>query len=166
MPRPRKCRWIGQHPEKVVFKPLGFPMRKANVIELKLDELESLRQAHILGKTQEEGAEVMGISRATFGRILESAHQKITDALLNQKTVTIGGGPVVMDKRHFECQSCSNQWDEKFGTGRPCACPSCGSKSFNRTDAGHHRRGQCCADGLHRTRARAGGARGNQQDNQ
>lgn len=142
MSRPRKCRWIGKHPDQVVFKPLGFPLSAKTAIGLELDELEALRQAHILGKTQQEGAAVMGVSRATFGRILESAHRKVADALLHRKALAIGGGPVVMNRRQFRCDGCGKEWNEKFGTGRPSCCPSCDSKEFCRTDAGHHRRKQ------------------------
>jgi len=36
----------------------------------------------------------MNISRQTFGRIIESAHQKIADALINGKSIKIHGGNV------------------------------------------------------------------------
>jgi predicted DNA-binding protein (UPF0251 family) len=166
MARPCKCRWIGKHPRDVIFKPLGFPTRSRGVVELALDELEALKQAHLLGLTQEQGAELMGVSRATFGRILESAHFKIADALNNLRTLAIGGGPVVMSKRRFECQECSHTWEEKFGTGRPEACPSCGSNDFYRVDSGPRHSGLCSgarsgkgSEGGRRARAGLGGAR-------
>lgn len=143
MPRPPKCRWVGEFPPGVVFKPLGYPMRLNGVGQLSLDELEALRQAHALERTQEEGAEAMGISRSTFGRILESAHRKVTDALLNCKTLTIDGGPVIMDKRQFHCRDCGHIWDEPFGTGRPGKCPACSSINLQRSDAGPRRLGLC-----------------------
>jgi predicted DNA-binding protein (UPF0251 family) len=144
MSRPPKCRWIGNLPRGTTFKPLGFPIRKYGIIELQLDELEALRQAHLQGKTQEEGAETLGISRSTFGRILESAHQKLTDALVNHKTIIIEGGPITMDKRHFQCRDCDHTWDESFGTGRPEQCPECKSNNIYRADPGPHwGRGPC-----------------------
>ena len=39
-------------------------------------------------------AEKMNISRQTLGRILESAHKKIADALVNGKALLIEGGPI------------------------------------------------------------------------
>jgi hypothetical protein len=36
----------------------------------------------------------MNISRQTFGRIIESAHKKIADALVNGKALSIQGGSV------------------------------------------------------------------------
>ena len=42
---------------------------------------------------QEQAAKKMNISRQTFGRIVESAHKKIADALVNGKALSIEGGP-------------------------------------------------------------------------
>ncbi len=160
MARPCKCRWIGRHKNNVVFKPLGFPIRRHGVVKLALDELEALKQAHLLGLTQKQGAEAMGVSRPTFGRILENAHHKIADALCHEQTIAIGGGPVVMNKRRFQCQDCDHSWDEPYGTGHPEKCPWCGSECFMRLDAWARRPGQC------RAGAGRGARRGrNQTDN-
>jgi predicted DNA-binding protein (UPF0251 family) len=127
------------------------------MIVLQLDELEALRQAHLMGKTQEEGAAALGISRSTFGRILESAHRKLTDALVNSKALSINGGPIIMDKRNFECRDCGHTWEEPYGTGRPNHCPSCNSNNIYRTDAGAHHwghghgGGRGMGQGRHRT---------------
>jgi uncharacterized protein len=143
MPRPYKFRWVGKFPDEVIFKPLGYPIRECGLVELNLDEMEALRQAHLQGKDQEEGAEIMGISRSTFGRILENAHQKLTEALINRRTLIIRGGPVIMDKRHFECKDCNHQWEVPFCTGRPEMCTSCSSNNIHRTDSGPRGLGIC-----------------------
>jgi predicted DNA-binding protein (UPF0251 family) len=57
---------------------------------LSLDELETLRLADGKGLYQEEGASLMGVSRATFGRILKSARQKVAEAILQGKALRIG----------------------------------------------------------------------------
>ena len=46
-----------------------------------LDEFEAIRLADLEGLYQEQAADRMGISRATFGRILESAHRKVAEVL-------------------------------------------------------------------------------------
>jgi predicted DNA-binding protein (UPF0251 family) len=148
MSRPPKCRWVGQLTQGIVFKPRGVPLRNLELVVLQLDELEALRQAHLEGKSQEEGAEILGISRSTFGRILENAHQKITTALVHHQALQIEGGPIIMEKRQFQCRDCGNTWEVAFGTGRPDQCPSCNSQNFNRTDAGPRQRG-CCQGGSH-----------------
>ncbi len=56
---------------------------------LEQDELESLRLADLLSYSQESAAAEMNVSRATFGRIVESARKKVADAILNGKAVKI-----------------------------------------------------------------------------
>jgi predicted DNA-binding protein (UPF0251 family) len=63
-------------------------------INLTLDELESVRLADLEGLYQEDAAKKMNISRQTFGNIVDSAHKKIADALLNGKALKIEGGVV------------------------------------------------------------------------
>ncbi len=116
-------------------------MQQIESLILQLDELEALRQAHLFKRTQEEGAAEMGISRSTFGRLLESASNKVTDALINHKAIIINGGPIIMAKRTFICANCEHQWEEPFGTGRPTQCPKCMSVNIYRADAGP--RGVC-----------------------
>ncbi len=92
MPRPKKMRWIGWRPGVTYFKPQGIPLRTLQITMLSVDELEALRLAHLLGYSQEQGAEAMNVSRATFGRILEQAHIKISEALVTGKAIQIQGG--------------------------------------------------------------------------
>jgi predicted DNA-binding protein (UPF0251 family) len=61
---------------------------------LTVDELEAVRLADLQGLYQEQAAEKMNVSRQTFGRIIESAHKKIADALVNGKALLIQGGSV------------------------------------------------------------------------
>jgi predicted DNA-binding protein (UPF0251 family) len=56
---------------------------------LEQDELESLRLADLLSYSQEKASGEMNVSRATFGRIIESARKKLADAILNGKAVKI-----------------------------------------------------------------------------
>jgi predicted DNA-binding protein (UPF0251 family) len=63
-------------------------------ITLTVDEFEAIRLTDLEGLYQEQAAKKMNISRQTLGRILESAHKKIADALVNGKALLIEGGPV------------------------------------------------------------------------
>jgi predicted DNA-binding protein (UPF0251 family) len=63
-------------------------------VTLTVDELEAIRLADLQGLYHEQAAEKMNISRQTFGRILESAHKKIADVLVNGKALSIEGGPI------------------------------------------------------------------------
>ncbi len=94
MPRPHCCRRITGPPVAPLFKPAGMPARVLDAIPMTLDELEAVRLADHEGLYQEAAAERMGISRATFGRILEAAHRKVASALVEGKALRIEGGPV------------------------------------------------------------------------
>lgn len=133
MPRPHKCRCVASQPGVSMFKPCGVPARALGAVELRLDELEALRLADLQGLYQEAAAKRMGISRATFGRLVEDARRKVADAILNSKTLIIKGGVVVMTtKRIFQCVDCGSRFDAAHGTGRPRECPSCHRPNFHR----------------------------------
>jgi predicted DNA-binding protein (UPF0251 family) len=63
-------------------------------VNLTVDELEAIRLADLQGLYQEQAARKMNVSRQTFGRILESSHKKIADALVNGKALSIKGGSI------------------------------------------------------------------------
>lgn len=94
MPRNTCLRFIDNHPDCTFFKPAGIPMHKLETVVIQLDEFEAVRLADLEGLYQEEAAKRMNISRQTFGRIIESAHKKIADALINGKAVRIEGGNI------------------------------------------------------------------------
>jgi predicted DNA-binding protein (UPF0251 family) len=89
MPRPRLCRKIKFNPDITYFKPQGVPLRTLEVVSLSLEEMEALRLKNIEGLEQTQAAEKMNTSQSTFQRILSSAHQKIADALINGKAISI-----------------------------------------------------------------------------
>jgi uncharacterized protein len=97
MPRPRNCRRIGYLPRVTFYKPQGIPLSVLQHIALTFDELEAVRLADLEGLYQEQAAEKMNVSRQTFGRIVEAAHKKIADALVNGKALSIEGGHIEMD---------------------------------------------------------------------
>lgn len=98
MPRPKCRRNICGIPDKNYFKPRGIPTVELEEVVLTLDEFEAIRLADYEQMYQEEAAVLMNISRQTFGRIIEAAHKKIADVLLNGKALRIEGGEVHLDK--------------------------------------------------------------------
>ena len=79
-------------PEITYFKPAGIPLRALEEVILSVEEVEALRLKDIEGLEQGEGAQKMNISRPTFQKVLASARQKISDAVLNGKAVNIKVG--------------------------------------------------------------------------
>jgi predicted DNA-binding protein (UPF0251 family) len=129
-------------------------MRDLEVMVLTMDEFEALRLADLEGLYQDVAGAQMGISRQTFGNILDSAHRKVADCVVNGKAIKIEGGVYSMeDTREFQCSACQEKWRVPYGTGRPADCPKCGSKDIHRAaeDRGHAGRRRQCG------RARCGG---------
>jgi len=77
------------------FKPIGRPVGQLDVEPLRLDELEALRLADLEGLYQEAAAERMGVSRPTFARILGRARSAVARALIEERVLVVGEGPVV-----------------------------------------------------------------------
>jgi predicted DNA-binding protein (UPF0251 family)/predicted Fe-Mo cluster-binding NifX family protein len=83
MVRPRKCRTINITPEVTYFKPRGVPMRELTEVYLPLDGFEAIRLADFEGRSHEQAASQMQVSRQTFGRILSSARNTVARAVVN-----------------------------------------------------------------------------------
>ena len=117
MVRPLKDRYVAFNPHVSYFKPRGIPMVELEEVKLTVDEREALRLSDLLGLSHESAGRQMGVSRATFGRIIQRARKTIADALIN-------GNYRIMDgPRVFSCDSCHHTWEEPRGTGRPPHCP-------------------------------------------
>lgn len=121
MPRPPCCRRIEGKPPCSVFKPTGVSARRLTSVSMSLDEFEAVRLADLEGLYQADAAERMHVSRPTFGRIIESAHRKIAEALVHGQALVIEGGPVLATGTHADaCPSCRVAGR---GSGE---CPHCG----------------------------------------
>lgn len=94
MSRPRLCRRVGCLPQSSYYKPRGVPLSMLEHVNLTVDEFEAIRLADLEGLYQEDAAKRMNVSRQTLGRILESAHMKIADALVHGKALSIEGGSI------------------------------------------------------------------------
>jgi len=92
MPRPKKRRWINSWPGADYFKPRGIPMAELEISQLSIEEYEAMRLYDVDGLDQTQAAEMMNISRPTFGRIIVSAHKKVAEALVYGKAIQISGG--------------------------------------------------------------------------
>jgi predicted DNA-binding protein (UPF0251 family) len=120
MPRPEKTRRVRCNGRGRAFKPIGRPAAELEVETLRLDELEALRLADREGLYQEAAAEQMGVSRPTFSRLLAKARAKVARAILDERLLVIGDGPVVRDTAGDG--SCPIH-GQKRRRGRGCRCP-------------------------------------------
>ena len=135
MPRPKQCRRVCLEPGCTYFKPAGVPTSTLEELVVSVDELEAMRLADVEGLYHEQAADQMGVSRRTFGRIIDSARKKVAQALIQGMALRIEGGVIEMaEQRTFRCRDCEHDWQLPFGTGRPTECPQCQSKNFHRAE--------------------------------
>jgi predicted DNA-binding protein (UPF0251 family) len=159
MPRPKQCRRVCLSPDCTYFKPAGVPTSTLQEVVVAVDELEAMRWADVEGLYYEQAAEQMGVSRRTFGRIIDSARKKVAHALIQGMALRIEGGVIEMaEQRTFRCGDCEHEWQLPFGTGRPESCPRCQSKNLRRAEEGRGRRGRGKGGGRRGAGERAGAA--------
>jgi predicted DNA-binding protein (UPF0251 family) len=98
------------------FGPLGIPVENANIVNMTIDEYETIRLIDLEKLTQEECATQMNISRTTVQGIYDVARKKIAESLVNGKALWINGG---------EYQICDGQ-------GNGCGRGSCRRHGYGR----------------------------------
>ena len=137
MARPQKDRIVAFNPGVSYFKPRGIPLVELEEVGLTVDEREAIRLADLQSLSHEEAGKLMGVSRATFGRIVQRARNAVADALINGKAINIEGGNYRLadSERRFTCGECGYKWIEPQGTGRPNGCSECDSDNFFRVSS-------------------------------
>lgn len=113
MVRPRCCKQVGGMPAADCFKPAGVPRSALEEVVLAVEEFEAIRLADLDGLYQEDAARKMDISRATFGRLVETARHKVAEALVCGKMLRIEGGA-------FCCGASGGQRGCRRRGGRRC----------------------------------------------
>jgi predicted DNA-binding protein (UPF0251 family) len=132
MSRPKCCRHIGAMPEKTFFQPEGAAPSSFEAVLLTLDEYEAIRLADLEGLYQEQAASRMNVSRQTFGRIVEAAHRKIADVIVNGKALRIEGGPVSLaGAESVRCPRCRRALGVLCGKRNEPSCPHCSKQAEN-----------------------------------
>lgn len=121
MPRRPCCKRVEELPGVDYFKPRSVPMADLVEVVLGVEELEALRLAHLEELYQQEAALRMGVSRATFGRVLEAAHRKVTRALVEGCALRIEGGAFRMADDPA-CETCGVRLTGRRGRGH---CEGC-----------------------------------------
>lgn len=128
MARPKLLRRLAYAPPAHLFLPSGGDKNTASddSIVLTMDEFESLRLADLECLSQEEAAKKMGISRATFGRIVESGRSKVARALVHGCRIEISGGAFIFGRgRHLQCPRCRRRQSRDVGERERVECRRC-----------------------------------------
>ncbi len=87
--RRKFARWVSFIPRVTSYAPVGVPYNRSMVITY--SELEAMRLVDVLGLTQEEAAQRMGISRKTLWFELKNGRKKVVEAILNGWNMEIRG---------------------------------------------------------------------------
>lgn len=98
MPRPKKPRFVSAYPMIAAFVPQGVPV--AGEVFLSVEELEAIRLSDFERLDQESAANLMQVSRQTYGRILANARGIVGEALVTGKALKVEGGHYEMRGRH------------------------------------------------------------------
>ncbi|BBO84958.1 DUF134 domain-containing protein [Desulfosarcina ovata] len=94
MPRPKKPRIVSSYPTIAAFVPQGMPI--SGEVMLSVEELEAIRLSDFECLDQESAANLMQVSRQTYGRILSRARHIVGEALVTGKALRVSGGNYAM----------------------------------------------------------------------
>ncbi|GAB6904325.1 conserved hypothetical protein [Desulfosarcina cetonica] len=94
MPRPKKPRFVSSYPTIAAFVPQGMPI--SGELMLSVEELEAIRLSDFECLDQESAANLMQVSRQTYGRILATARHIVGEALVTGKALRVSGGNYAM----------------------------------------------------------------------
>lgn len=109
MPRPQKTRYVTSYPELESFGPRGNAGK--GTVYITVEEFETLRLSDYECLDQESAAEMMGVSRHTYGRLLGNARKLVAKALVTGMNLQIEGG-------NYECRNIGQQRRHGRGCSR------------------------------------------------
>ena len=109
MPRPKKPRFVSGYPTPTAFIPEGIQV--TGEVFLSVEELEAIRLSDFEGLDQESAANLVEVSRQTYGRILSHARSIVSEALITGKALRVEGG-------NYELRGRRRQYRGGGGRGR------------------------------------------------
>jgi len=128
MGRITRRRWVNEPPNNKYFSDIDKTSDEC--IILTLAEFEAMRLKHYINLNQQNSAQSMGISQPTFSRVLDAAHKKIIQALMEGKALKVSGGTFDYKKRFigYGCLECNHEWEDLSAKkDRKVKCPNCNS---------------------------------------
>ncbi len=96
--RQKTPRLISELPSTVIFIPQG--VSRTEELTLTLEGLEAIRQSDYNGLKQQAAAQLMEVSRATYGKILAEARRIVAEAIIVGKTLKIQGGAYTLHSKY------------------------------------------------------------------
>ena len=132
MGRQTSMRYVKNPPSNFYFPSESDIPVVDDFVSLTIAEFEAMRLKHYISLNQKDSADNMSVSQPTFSRILDKAHQKITQALIEGKDIRVSGGNINLKEgfNGYGCLNCDEEWKDSLATKeRKKNCPNCNSKS-------------------------------------
>lgn len=126
MPRRKRLRKVVSPPKFQGYKPYGTIGKRDEAVELLYEEYEAIKLADYDLLNHEEAAIYMGVSRATFARIYESARRKIAKALTEAREIVTVFGNATLEGNWYLCSSCHAKYTKPESLVNN-ECPLCKS---------------------------------------
>lgn len=112
------------------YKPYGNRHGRKEHVDLNYEEYEAIKLADYDLMNQLEASQLMGVSRATFARVYESARRKIARALVETREIRSVFGNASLDHSWFFCNTCHARFNIPDNhTGQHC--PLCKSDNIH-----------------------------------
>jgi predicted DNA-binding protein (UPF0251 family) len=127
MPRRKRMRKVVAPPGFKGYKPYGNRHNNKEQVDLLYEEYEAIKLADYDLMNHQEASELMGVSRATFARVYESARRKIASALVETREIRSVYGNALLDKSWYVCNVCHSRFTIP-ATLKHQACPICKSE--------------------------------------
>ncbi len=130
MPRRKRMRRVVAPPGFRGYKPYGSRHGNRDHVDLLYEEYEAIKLADYDLMNHLEASRLMGVSRATFARVYESARRKIARALVETREIKSVFGNAQLDHSWFICNACQARFNIPDNqTGHHC--PICKSEHIN-----------------------------------
>jgi uncharacterized protein len=130
MARPIKPRKLLIPHGNISFVPEGGSVLSSESITLLSEEYEVIKLVDYENMNHLKAARVLHVSRPTLTRIYERARKKISESLVELKTLKVDGGNSIFIENWFKCGDCNSVFNipnlKTFGQ----ICPVCLSSSL------------------------------------
>lgn len=108
------------------YKPYGNRSERKEHVDLLYEEYEAIKLADYDMMNHQEASQLMGVSRATFARVYESARRKIARALVETREIRSEFGNAALDESWYICGECNARFNIPK-TVDTLRCPLCKS---------------------------------------
>lgn len=132
-PRIKRIRKVLNLPIIKGLKPYGHSSETIgqSPVTLLYEEYEALRMCDYDMINHHQASGLMMVSRPTFTRIYASARQKIAQALVEGRSISIEGGKVYFDSDWYHCNHCDCNFNNPEKENDVQECPLCGNSDIS-----------------------------------